>query len=47
MKQISLSDLMRGFKQNKHGKWYISITINQPQPHQVTDTLVQKSSNES
>ena len=47
MRKITLKDLMKGSKQDSNGGWYIEITVTQPEPHQVTDTLIQKSSDES
>jgi hypothetical protein len=44
--KMTLEDLMNGFKQDSDGKWYIKVTVT-PKPHQVTDKLVQKSSDES
>lgn len=44
--KMTLKDLMNGFKQDSNGQWYIKVTVT-PKPHQVTDTLVQKSSDES
>ena len=47
MRKITLKDLMKGFKQDSNGNWYIKVTVTQPKPHQVIDTLIQKSSDES
>jgi hypothetical protein len=47
MIHMTLEDLINGFKQDKNGNWYIKVTIAQPKPHQVTDTMKQKSSDES
>jgi hypothetical protein len=47
MKKMTLEELMKGFKQDSNGNWYIRVTVTQPKPHQVTDTLIQKSSDES
>ena len=44
--KMTLKDLMNGFKQDSNGQCYIKVTVT-PKPHQVTDTLVQKSSDES